>query len=80
MKNYQKFSYFESRPDIVKIFEDLEAYHDFCRLEARRFDPADLYNRHSKSYTAFITSMNIKTPYYSRSNHRSRPSKPKATK
>ena len=28
-KNYKTFSYLESRPDVVKIFEDLEAFHDF---------------------------------------------------
>ena len=62
-KNYSKFSYFQSRPDIVKLFEDLEAYLDFCRIEARKFDPADLYNRHSKSYGAFLAS---KRPYQPR--------------
>jgi len=55
-KNYKNFSYFESRPDVVKIFEDLEAYHDFCRFELRKFDPAELYRKDSPNYYAYIQS------------------------
>ena len=40
-----KTSYFESHPEIVKIFEDLEKFHDFCRFEMIKFDEADLYNK-----------------------------------
>ena len=43
-KNYKTFSYFESRPDVVKIFEDLEAFHDYCRIELFPFDESHLYN------------------------------------
>lgn len=46
-KKAPNVSYFESRPDVVKVFEDLEAYHDFCRFELLPFNPADLYNRAS---------------------------------
>jgi hypothetical protein len=56
-KDYSKTSYFASRPDIVQIFNDLDAYHNFCRLEARRFDPADLYNYNSRLFKAFISSI-----------------------
>ena len=62
-KNYKTFSYFESRPDVVKIFEDLEAFHDFCRIELRKFDPADLYRKDSKSYGAYIASKRPRKPY-----------------
>jgi len=62
-KNYKTFSYFESRPDVVKIFEDLEAFHDFCRIELRKFDPADLYRKDSKSYGAYLASKRPRKPY-----------------
>lgn len=62
-KNYKTFSYFESRPDVVKIFEDLEAFHDFCRLELRKFDPSELYRKDSKSYGAYLASKRPKKQY-----------------
>jgi hypothetical protein len=62
-KNYKTFSYLESRPDVVKIFEDLEAFHDFCRIELRKYDPADLYRKDSKSYGAYISSKRPRKPY-----------------
>lgn len=46
-KNYNDYSYFENRPDIVKIFNDLESFLDFCRIEMHPFDEAHLYNRES---------------------------------
>ncbi len=52
----QSVSYFETRPDIVKIFEDLEAYQDFCRFELCEFNPADLYNRDNVNYRNFTFS------------------------
>ena len=48
-----KTSYFESRPDIVKIFEDLEKFHDFCRFEMVEFNEANLYNRKSQIWNNF---------------------------
>jgi hypothetical protein len=62
-KNYKTFSYFESRPDVVKIFEDLEAFRDFCRIELRKFDPADLYRKDTKSYGAYMASKRPRKPY-----------------
>ena len=29
-KNYNDYSYFENRPDVVKIFDDLDKYREFC--------------------------------------------------
>ena len=55
-KNYKEINYFESRPDIVKIFNDLEAYLDFCRFELMPFNEADLYNRDSYAWRAFDNS------------------------
>jgi len=31
------------KPEVVKIFEELEAYHDHCRFNLRKFDQADLF-------------------------------------
>ena len=41
------------KPEVVKIFDDLEALHDFCRFELLPFNPADLYNRSSKVWRDF---------------------------
>ena len=46
-KNYKEYAYFENRPDVVKIFDDLEAFHDWCRFEMAPFDESHLYNRES---------------------------------
>ena len=39
------------KPEVSKIFDDLEAWLDHCRLELIKFDPKDLYN--SKEYREF---------------------------
>jgi len=31
------------KPEVIKIFEELEEYHDHCRFNLRKFDPADLF-------------------------------------
>ena len=31
------------KPEVVKIFEDLETWRDHCRFNLLKFDPADLY-------------------------------------
>ena len=55
-KNYRDNNYFETRPEIVKIFDDLEAYLDFCRLEMFPFNENDLYNRESWAWRNFEKS------------------------
>jgi hypothetical protein len=35
--------YLNMKPEVSKIFDDLEAWHDHCRFEMIKFDPADLY-------------------------------------
>lgn len=47
-KKRKPTSYHEARPDIVKIFDDLESLHDFCRFNLLPFNPADLYNYRSR--------------------------------
>jgi len=62
-KNYRDYSYFTNRPDVVKVFDDLEAYHDFCRFELRDFNPADMYRRDSVNYGAYLASKRPRRPY-----------------
>jgi len=52
-KNYKEVSYFQDRPDVVKIFDDLEAFKNFCRLEMCNYDEANLYNRSSDIWNKF---------------------------
>ena len=40
--------YFAAHPEIVKIFDDLEAFRDFCRYEGFKFNEKFLYRRDSK--------------------------------
>ena len=62
-KNYKNVSYFEDRPDIVKIFDDLEKFHDFCRFELAPFNEADLYNRNSQVWNNYYYSTRPKKPW-----------------
>ena len=43
--------YLVMKPEVNKIFDDLEAWHDHCRFEMINFNPADLYK--SKEYKEF---------------------------
>lgn len=56
--DYRKTSYFKTRPDVVKIFDDLDEYRDFCRFKGKRFDESDLYNMRSWTYEAFLNRNN----------------------
>jgi hypothetical protein len=55
-RNYKDYSYFENRPDVVRIFDDLEAYHDWCRLELQPYNEADLYRKDAPTYQAYLSS------------------------
>lgn len=55
-KNYKGYAYFDNNPNIVKIFDDLEAYLDFCRFELREFNPAELYKKDSENWKAYMAS------------------------
>lgn len=39
------------KPEVSKIYDDLEAWHDHCRFNLLPFNPADLYK--SKEYKDF---------------------------
>lgn len=44
------------KPEVTKIFEDLEKWHDHCRFNLLNFDPKDLYK--SKEYRDFARPYN----------------------
>jgi hypothetical protein len=62
-KNYKDYSYFENRPDVVRIFDDLEAYYDYCRFELIDFNPAELYRKDSTNYQSYLASKRPRRPY-----------------
>ena len=62
-KNYRDVDYFETRPDIVKIFDDLEKFKDFCRFELCEFNEANLYNRESQIWNNFYHANRPKRPW-----------------
>lgn len=44
-------------PPIEQIFEDLDAYRDFCRFEGHVFDEKDLYRHESDIWQAYQRSI-----------------------
>ena len=63
IKNYKDYAYFENRPDVVKIFDDLEKFHDFCKFEMCEFNEANLYNRSSQIWNNFYYANRPKKPW-----------------
>lgn len=39
------------KPEVVKIFDELEEYHDYCRFQMCEFNPAHLFK--SKQWQRF---------------------------
>jgi hypothetical protein len=62
-KNYKDIDYFANRPDVVKVWDDLAAYHDFCRFELREFNPAELYRKEAPNYSAYLSAKRPRRPY-----------------
>ncbi len=61
-KNYNNKAS-EKRNDVSKLFDDLEALRDFCRIELLPFNEADLYNRNSKVWQKFEASRRGRKPF-----------------
>ena len=51
-------SYFAQRPDVVKIFNDLERFKNFCRFEFLKYDEKNLYNGKSREWRAYVSYVN----------------------
>ncbi len=52
------------KPEVIKIFEELEAYHDHCRFNLKKFDPADLFK--SKEWQRFNEARKRKAAFEAR--------------
>lgn len=61
MRHYQP-SYFETRPDIVKIFSDLELYREFCVTQGVVYDEATLYNRQDRNWQNYEYASRVRKP------------------
>ena len=48
--------YLRIKPEVNKIFEDLEQYKDYCRANMLKFDEKDLYK--SEQYRKFEKTRN----------------------
>ena len=55
--------YLVMKPEVSKIFEDLESYHDWCRWELALFNESDLYKKNSPVYSAYLNSKKPKRSY-----------------
>ena len=42
--------YLTMKPEVTKIFDDLEAWHDHCRFNLLPFVPSDLYRSQEYRY------------------------------
>jgi|688.fasta_scaffold1319205_2 hypothetical protein len=48
--------YLVMKPEVTKIFNDLDSYLNFCRFELLPYNEADLYNKQSETWNKFIHS------------------------
>ena len=56
------------KAQVEKIFDDLDNYLDFCRLELREFNPAHLYDKSNDNYRAFTYSQRPPRQWQDRTN------------
>ena len=45
--------YWQDHPEVVKIFDDLDLYKDFCRHHGFKFDEKALSKKESRVWRAF---------------------------
>jgi hypothetical protein len=60
------------KPEVNKIFDDLDKLLDFCRFELLPFNPADLYNRNSRVWQAFENSQRPRAHWKTNNNNNNR--------
>jgi hypothetical protein len=61
--------YLTMKPEVVKIFDDLETWHDHCRMEMIDFKPEDLYK--SNEYKEWSRKKHFKNkPFRSFKNNK----------
>ena len=56
------------KPEVLKIFEEIEAYLDHCRFNLRKFDEADVFK--SKEWQRFNESRKRKAAFEQREARR----------
>jgi hypothetical protein len=49
--------YLTMKPEVKKIFNDLEEWHNHCRMNMTKFDPKDLYK--SREYKEFAKDKKV---------------------
>ena len=62
--------YWQDRPEVVKIFNDLDLYRDFCRYNGFKFNEKDLYKKESRAWRAFENRKNHKKAFRNTFNKR----------
>jgi hypothetical protein len=62
--------YWQDRPEVVKIFNDLDLYRDFCRYNGFTFNENDLYKKESRAWKAFENRNNYKRSFRNKFNKR----------
>ena len=63
MANEWRKKQYSMKPEVSMIFDDLEAYHDWCRFELCDFNPAHLYDRSNPLYRAYLDSQRPRRPW-----------------
>ncbi len=61
--------YLIMRPEVSKIFEDLEQYREFCVKYGHVFEERDLYNERNTSWQDFLrhqSGKHVKNRWYQR--------------
>ena len=58
------------KPEVTKIFDDLDSLLDFCRFEMLPFNPSDLYNRESKTWNQYYYATKKTKPYQKKAAHK----------
>ena len=64
--------YYHARRTIDQIFDDLDKYLDFCRIELREYNPAELYKRESANYNSYLQSLRPRKPYLGKNPRQAR--------
>jgi hypothetical protein len=55
--------YLTMKPEVTRIYDDLDAYLDYCRITLQPFTPTDLYRKESATYQAYLNSKRWSRPY-----------------
>jgi hypothetical protein len=74
--------YLTMKPEVNKIYDDLDNYRQFCVDFGHYFDEKDLYNHHSQSWQDFMRRVDgkyIKNRWFAKPDDERRDFKPRNT-